>query len=177
MTDEYDPESDADANPSVDKDNPCREVPKRGLYFYFAVALMGCLIFLVVFVNVPAMRASAGGTMTTTGWQLQSIANSSGGMEPAGDPAITARFGRDGRLSGFAGCNEYSATYTTNDYAIRITNTVTSLKYCPGPGVMEQETLYLKNLNATTEFRVTDEVLKFYNKTGKPVLAYNAVSP
>jgi len=177
MTDEYDPESDTGANLPEDTDNPCREVPKRGWYFYFALALMGCLIFLVVFVNVPAMRASAGGTMTTTGWQLQSIANSSGEMEPAGDPVITARFGRDGRISGFAGCNEYSATYTTNDYAIRITSPVTSLKYCPDPGVMEQETRYLKNLNATTEFRVTDEALKFYNKTGKPVLAYTSVSP
>jgi len=46
------------------------------------------------------------------------------------------------------------------------------MKYCPEPGVMEQETAYLDKLNATTEFRVSGEALKLYNKTGSPVLAY-----
>ncbi|MFA4860994.1 META domain-containing protein [Methanoregula sp.] len=173
MTDE--PEIDSDPDLPQDTDNPCQEPQKRGWFFYFAILLMGILIFLVVFVNVPAMQSSAGTTITRTGWQLQSIANTSGGMEPTGDTGITVRFTRDGMLSGFAGCNEYRATYTTHNYAITITTPATSRKYCPEPGVMERETLYLENLNTTTEFRVTDEALKLYNKTGKPVLAYTTL--
>jgi len=168
MTDDYDTEIPEEGG------NPARESQKKGLYFYFAVALLGCLIFLVVFVNFPAMQASAGTTMTRTGWQLQACANTSGGMEPAAGQNITARFERDGKLSGFAGCNYYSATYTTTNYAIHISPAATSRKYCAEPGVMALETVYLANLNAATEFRVTDDALKLYNRTGKPLLAFNA---
>ena len=54
MDDDYDPEIPEDG------ENPCREPQKFGLYFYFAIALLGCLAFMVVFVNVPAIQATAG---------------------------------------------------------------------------------------------------------------------
>jgi len=169
---------DVDYDPDIPEDgeNPCREPAKFGLYFYFAIALLGCLAFMVVFVNVPAIQATAGTTITKTSWQLQSVANASGGMEPVGSRNITARFGTGGQLSGFTGCNIYSATYTTSNYALQISPPATSMKYCPEPGVMGQETTYLNNLNATTEFRVSGEALKLYNKTGSPLLAYVPVA-
>jgi heat shock protein HslJ len=173
MDADYDPDIPEDEE-TDDEGSPARESQKKGLYFYFAFALLGCLVFLVIFVNIPAMQASAGTVMTKTGWQLQSYADTGGGLVPAGSPDITARFGRDGQLTGFAGCNEYTATYTTENYAITINPPATTMKYCPGPGVMDRETAYLNNLNATTEFRVSGTALKLYNKTGNPLLAYSA---
>jgi heat shock protein HslJ len=173
MDAEYDPDILQDSD-TDDEGSPARESQKKGLYFYFAFILLGCLVFLVIFVNIPAMKASAGTMMTKTVWQLQLYTDAGGGLVPAGSPDITARFGRDGQLTGFAGCNEYTATYTTDNYAIRINPPATTMKQCPGPGVMERETAYLANLNATTEFRVTGTALKLYNKTGNPVLAYRA---
>jgi heat shock protein HslJ len=161
-----------DTEDTEDTGNPCRESQKPTLYLYIAIALLGCAVLLVVFLNIPAITASAGTTMTSTPWQLASLANASGGLEPAGTAAVTIRFGTDGRLGGNAGCNDYSATYTTHNYAIAITPPVTSLKYCPAPGVMDTETLYLRNLAAATEFRVSDEQLKLYNRTGTPVLVF-----
>jgi heat shock protein HslJ len=163
-----------DPNVADDEENMAPAPPIRGPYLYFAIGLLCILIFLVVFVNFPAMQASAGATMTKNAWQLQTIANASGGMEPAGSPLVTARFGRDGRLEGFAGCNEYRATYTTYNYAINITPPATSLRQCGEAGVMERETAYLDRLGSAAEFRVTDEVLKLYDRNGRPLLGYGA---
>ncbi|WP_321504440.1 META domain-containing protein [uncultured Methanoregula sp.] len=171
MTGEYDPDIPDDADDEY-TNNPCRESQKPGLYLYIGIALLGCLVFLVVIVNIPGIEASAGMTMTRTSWQLQTYADASGGMDPVISPNITARFGKDGRLIGFAGCNDYIATYSTTNYAIQISPPATSLRQCPEPGVTALETLYLKDLGAATEFRVTDEALKLYNKTGQPLLVF-----
>nr|WP_321349513.1 META domain-containing protein [uncultured Methanoregula sp.] len=164
----YDPN---DAEDDPDADNPCRESQKPGLYLYIAIALLGCAVLLVVILNIPAIQASAGTTLTTTPWQLSSLANPGGNLSPA-NQGIVARFGRDGRLGGNAGCNDYSATYTTYNYAIEISPPVTSLKSCPAPGVMDNETLYLQNLAIAKEFRVNAGQLRLYDRNGTPLLAF-----
>jgi heat shock protein HslJ len=150
---------------------------RRDLMVWVAMVLMGCLILLVVFVNVGGIRANAGMTMATTDWQLKSYADATGILVPTlSDPAVTIRFGQDGSVSGVAGCNHYAATYTTKDYNINITNLAESAMYCPEPGVMAQETSYLADLTASTDFRLSDTFLKTYSKTGKPLLVFIAGS-
>lgn len=150
---------------------------RRDLTVWIAIALLGCLVLLVVFVNVPGIRSSAGLTMTRTDWQLQSYADATGILVPAlTDPAVTLRFGKDGSVTGTAGCNRYAATYMTRDYSINITNLAGSVMYCPGPGVMAQEDAYLADLTATTDFRLTDTSLKTFGKTGTPLLVFTAGS-
>jgi heat shock protein HslJ len=148
---------------------------KRDPMVWVAIALLGCLILLVVFVNVPGIRASAGTTMAQTDWQLQSYADATGVLVPAlTDPVVTIRFGQDGSVTGFSGCNRYAATYTTKDYSINISSAAQSAAYCPEPGVMAQESAYLADLDATTEFRLTESNLKMFARTGKPLLVFAA---
>lgn len=138
---------------------------------------MGCLLLLLVFANVPGIRATAGTVMTRTDWQLQSYADATGVLVPVlSDPMITARFGKDGSITGLSGCNHYAATYTTKDYTINITNLAESAMYCPGPGVMAQETAYLSDLTASTDFRLSETGLRTFSQTGKPLLVYAARS-
>jgi heat shock protein HslJ len=150
---------------------------KRDLMVWTAIVLMGCLILLLLFANVPGMRANAGMIMTKTDWQLRSYVDGTGILVPAlSDPAVTVRFGKDGSVSGSAGCNRYAATYTTKDYTINITNLAGSAMYCPEPGVMAQEEAYLTDLTSTTDFRLSDSELKMFSKTGKPLLVFAARS-
>lgn len=150
---------------------------KTDLMVWVAIALMGCLILLLLFANVPGMRANAGMTMTKTDWQLQSYVDGTGILVPAlSDPAVTVRFGRDGSVSGISGCNRYAATYTTKDYTLNITNLAASMMYCPEPGVMAQEEAYLSDLTSSTDFRLSDSDLKTFSKTGKPLLVFAARS-
>lgn len=150
---------------------------KTDLKVWVAIALMGCLILLLLFANVPGIRANAGMTMTNNDWQLQSYVDGTGILVPAlSDPAVTVRFAKDGSVSGSAGCNRYAATYTTKDYTLNITNLAGSAMYCMEPGVMAQEESYLADLTASTDFRLSDSNLKTFSKTGKPLLVFAARS-
>ena len=146
---------------------------KKGLAFYGALALVGVLVFLIVFVNVPDIRASAGMLLTQNTWTLQSYIGSSDVLVPAitGTP-ITAKFRIDGTVSGSAGCNRYSAHYTTQDLAITISPPVMTEMYCENPIVMQQETAYLNDLSKAVEIRVSESKLNLYDITGKPVLVF-----
>jgi heat shock protein HslJ len=146
---------------------------KMGVAFFGALALVGVLVFLIVFMNVPGIRASAGILLTQNTWTLQSYVDTSGVLVPAitGTP-ITAKFSTDGNVSGSAGCNQYSAYYTTGDLAITISPPVMTEMYCENPIVIQQETAYLNDLSKAVEIRVSESNLNLYDKTGKPVLVF-----
>ena len=159
---------------TTEQDKPAVTQPqKMGLAFYGALALIGLLVFLIVFVNVPGIRASAGMLLTQNTWTLHSYINTSGVLIPAitGTP-ITAKFKIDGTVSGSAGCNRYSANYTTGDLAISISQPVMTEMYCENPLVMQQESAYLNNLLKSGEIRVSESNLNLYDKTGIPVLMF-----
>ena len=127
---------------------------KMGLAFFGALALIGVLVFLIVFVNVPGIRASAGILLTQNTWTLKSYVDQGGILVPviAGSP-VTARFSTDGKVSGSAGCNQYSANYTMQDLAISVSPPVITGMYCKNPVVM-QESAFLNDLSKAVEIRV-----------------------
>jgi heat shock protein HslJ len=162
-------------------DDPDRENPdapagppeKMGLAFYAALALVGILVIMVVFVNYPATKASAGTLMTRTNWTLQSYTDKTGILIPAlSGSGVSARFARDGSMTGSAGCNQYAASYSTRDYAINITNTASTLMFCTEPGIMDQESAFLVDLLKAASFRVDESFLRMYDDTGKPLMVF-----
>ncbi len=144
-----------------------------GLKFYLALALVGLLVLLILFINIPGIRSSAGVSMTRTNWTLQSYADSTGNLvtiQPG--TKITAVFGSDGRLIGSAGCNEYGAAYTVRDYAISISQPVSTKILCDSQQGMQQESDYLKDLSGAAELRISESGLKLFDRSGKPVLVF-----
>jgi heat shock protein HslJ len=146
---------------------------KMGLAFYAALALVGILVVMVVVLNYPAAKAMAGTTMTQTNWTLQSLVDNTGILVPAmSGTDVTAAFDREGQLSGNAGCNHYFAAYTAKDYQVSITGIGSTKMFCHGPGVMEQESAFLADLQKASSFRVSEAFLKIYDASGKPVLVF-----
>jgi heat shock protein HslJ len=144
-----------------------------GLKFYLALALVGLLVLLIIVVNIPGIRASAGISMTRANWTLQSYADSNGTLvtvQPG--TKITAVFGSDGNVSGSAGCNQYSAHYTVRDYAISISPPVSTKILCSSASVMHQESDYLNDLPGVTELRISESNLRLFDVSGKPVLVF-----
>ena len=146
---------------------------KMGPAFYGALALVGVLVLLIVYMNVPGIRASAGILLTRNTWTLQSYVDTDGVLVPVitGSP-ITARFGTDGKVSGAAGCNQYIANYTTGDLAITISPPVITERHCGNHTIMQQESAYLNDLTKAVELRVNETNLFLYDNTGKPVLVF-----
>jgi heat shock protein HslJ len=146
---------------------------KMGFSFYAALGLIGLLVVMVVFLNYPAARANAGMAMTQTNWTCESLMDTSGTLIPAQSGTdVTAMFGREGRMSGTAGCNRYGATYQTRDYSITVSGISATEMFCHGPGIMEQESAFLADLEKASSFRVSESSLKLYDATGKTVLVF-----
>ncbi|MGW8225878.1 MAG: META domain-containing protein [Anaerolineales bacterium] len=71
---------------------------------------------------------------------------------------ITANFGEDGRLTGNAGCNNYSAAYEIDGDQITIGPAISTRMACGEPeGVMEQEMAYLAALEVASSYQFEDQ--------------------
>jgi heat shock protein HslJ len=89
-------------------------------------------------------------------------------VEPSGHAAadwhtsgITAQFDVwGGRLSGFAGCNNYSAGLSVAGDRIEIAPPVSTRKACPSETVMALEREYLERIARARAFVVTDDRLE-----------------
>jgi heat shock protein HslJ len=89
---------------------------------------------------------------------------------------ITARF--DGtRVTGSAGCNQYSGSYisvgTPEGGIFRITSPIiTTRMACLGPGVMEQETSYLDALKKARSYMMSSNELRLRDADDKVILQF-----
>jgi heat shock protein HslJ len=162
------PESGPAEGTTSDSGSAQVESTPMGRNFYLVMALIGVMIFLIIFFNVPGTRASAVTTLVTSNWTLKTYADTTGLLVPVTDGTqITAHFGRDGLVSGSAGCNQYAAAYMVKEYALTITAPRSTKMYCSAPGVMEQETLYLSDIANATSFRIHDPDLNLYDASGR----------
>lgn len=161
------------AEPSSAENTPARPPEKMGIAFYAALALIICLVLMVIFLNYPAERASAGIALTHTNWTLQSYTDNTGIMVPViTGTGVTARFSPDGSIGGSSGCNHYAASYSTRDYTIIVSNVTTTLMFCSDPGVMDQESAFQNDLPKASDFRMSDSYLKLYDAAGKPLMIF-----
>jgi heat shock protein HslJ len=154
---------------------PATQSQKMGLTFYGALALIGILVVLIVFMNVQGSRASANVLLVKNTWTLQSYMDANGELVPTiTGPPITAGFNNKGSVRGSAGCNDYVANYTTRNLAISISLPVMTGNTCENQSVMQQESAYTKDIVRAVEFRVSESNLNLYDDTGRAILVYIA---
>ena len=110
-------------------------------------------------------------------WNLEMYRSGSGSNIPVIQTTnVTALFGSDGSMTGSAGCNSYTGTYTTSgSNGISVGPVATTRMYCGDPGVMDQETAYLTLLQTVSSYEVTEDgMLNLMNSTGTPVLVFSS---
>jgi len=75
--------------------------------------------------------------------------------------AINIFFGKDGELSGNAGCNQFIGGYTVAGNAIEIGRLGATFRFCAEPeGLMEQEQAFLAALQSAAIFRMEGDKLE-----------------
>ena len=80
---------------------------------------------------------------------------------------LTAVFGTGGKLTGFAGCNDYNASYKASAPQISIGSVASTRKHCEEPpGVAEQETRYLAALETAAAYQVDGSRLELRTTDG-----------
>jgi heat shock protein HslJ len=94
-------------------------------------------------------------------WVLTAVEPSGHAAADWGTSGITARFDVwGGRLSGFAGCNNYSAGLSVAGDRIEIAPPVSTRKACLSETVMALEREYLERIARASAFVVTDDRLE-----------------
>lgn len=112
-----------------------------------------------------------------TNWVMTWYNDGSGGLVSALEGVeVTALFdAAEGRLSGSAGCNSYSATYTAGSGSISIGPAISTRMACPQPeGVMAQEAAYLGALAGAAAYQIAGDVLELRGADGAVVARYQA---
>ena len=103
-------------------------------------------------------------------------------VEPSGQAAadwaasgITAQFDVwGGRLSGFAGCNNYSAGLSVAGDRMQVSPPVSTRKACPSEAVMALEREYLERIARASAFVVADDRLELSLSDGSGMAFRNA---
>ncbi|UCD98646.1 MAG: META domain-containing protein [Chloroflexota bacterium] len=89
------------------------------------------------------------------------------------DTEINAFFGEDGRLTGYAGCNNYSAEYKTDGENLTIGPAISTRMACSEPeGIMDQESAYLAALELVTTYRYENDRLILLDSEGRRIVDY-----
>jgi len=124
------------------------------------------------------LRNAAGKTLLTfkaqsqalagTSWNVTAYNNGKQAVESVlPSPTLTAVFDKTGNLSGFAGCNNYNATYKATAPKISIGMVASTRKECASPkGVMTQELAYLTALHTAATYRIEGSRLELRTTTG-----------
>lgn len=116
--------------------------------------------------------------LTSSVWQLAEYQDKQGEIVPVlAGTEITGVFGEDSSLVGSAGCNTYTANYTTEGNAIAIGSVAATEKACADPdGVMEQESVYITALAVVLSWSVEGNQLVLTDGGGNPILSYVAAT-
>ncbi len=106
-------------------------------------------------VNVPPKLAGI--------WRVEDI-NQQGVID---NSKVTMQFDASGRISGSAGCNQYTGTYSSANGKFAVAGVVSTRRACV-PALGDQEQKFLAALNAVVRYDITAEAkLVFYDTDNK----------
>jgi len=121
----------------------------------------------------PAPQALTGVT-----WYL--VAFNEGGSSLSIKPGtqITAFFDAQKKVSGSAGCNQYTASYESTLNSLFIKAPATTKMSCTEPaGIMTQETVYLTTIQGAGGYSISGNMLTVTDGGGQAILTYSTVPP
>lgn len=103
-----------------------------------------------------------------TNWNVLSYNNGKGGLtSPLAGTEITLLFAGDGTVSGAAGCNNYTGSYTVDGSAISISPLAMTRMMCAEPeGVMDQEFAFTNALQQAATFAIAGSDLTLIDASG-----------
>lgn len=123
--------------------------------------------------KVPAVSP-----LDKTTWLLDQMTNEDGMLDNVlPSSMITVEF-QTVDLSGNAGCNNYFSAYTIDGERIFTGLAGSTQMFCIEPeGIMEQENLYLLNLQNASSYQITDNQLSLIDADGMTILIYKLLEP
>lgn len=105
--------------------------------------------------------------LENTSWQASGINNGRGGVVSSATTQRVVAMFVDGKVSGSAGCNNYSASYSINGAQISFGPAMMTRRQCAEPeGIMAQEQAFLQALATATQYTLTADQLELRDGNG-----------
>jgi len=146
----------------------------RRMLIGLAIVTVGLVAVACTSTGGGGTSGGTGGTLDGTAWTLKTYAvNGTATPVPSG-LVVDAKFA-GGKVSGFAGCNVYTAPATISGATLKVGQAATTLMACE-PAVSGVETAYLANLAAAATFTATADSLTIFGSDAKQLLTYSAAS-
>ncbi len=116
--------------------------------------------------SAVAVYQSQGQDLAGTSWEVVGYNNGKQAVTSVmGGVTMTADFGKDGNLTGNAGCNDYNGPYKVNGNQITIGPLASTKKACEQT-VMDQEMQYLTALGTAATYQMEGKTLELRTKDG-----------
>ncbi|MCX7719550.1 MAG: META domain-containing protein [Candidatus Sumerlaeaceae bacterium] len=115
-----------------------------------------------------ATFSKADTTLIGTAWEVTGYNNGKQAVVSVlSGTTLTAEFRPEGRVSGSAGCNRYTASYETDGSKIEITTPALTRRLCPQPeGIMQQEAQFAAALASAATYRMDGDRLELRTAEG-----------
>jgi heat shock protein HslJ len=136
------------------------------------VSLSICAGMMILAACASPGSQAGGGDLTGKVWALTELM----GKPPAAGVGISAQFSADGKVSGSAGCNRYSGTYTVSGNSITFSSPMATTMMMCDEAVMEQESAYLKTLGEAKTYAVKGDQLTLAGADKTSLAIYKAQS-
>jgi heat shock protein HslJ len=144
----------------------------RGAFAALAIALAAGCTTLAPPAGGGSTTSASAGDLVGTRWRAVGIHDGRSGVAPVlPDATVTLAFGPDARVGGSAGCNRYSAGYTTNGDRLAFRGAASTRMMCPGVEIMGQEQAFLRALQRVATVRRAGDRLELADDSGAVVLA------
>jgi heat shock protein HslJ len=138
-----------------------------------AVLVTGCATQPPTTVPTTLPVTTTGQPDITGTWTLVSTFTGGKAVSPLAGTTITATFSEAGTVSGSAGCNNYVATCQVTRNNLAIGKPAAGKTNCDSPpGIMDQETIYLSNLQAASTYAISGDALTLYDLKGNILITY-----
>lgn len=123
---------------------------------------------------VLIFSAFAAPSLTDSTWKLSSLNIGNALLSNRVTEHITAVFDNEGRLSGFAGCNQYSCSYKVDGDKLELSSIITTRKYCHDPdNVMKTEAGFISALGDAVRYNIKNDELNLFNADDERVVIFN----
>lgn len=111
--------------------------------------------------------------LTGVRWKLLELM---GQAVPVTEPDMTPylEFGTDNRVSGFAGCNQFTGAYETEGLRLTFKPLATTQKACLNQSVEQQ---FISTIQGIDNFTLNDSGLAFYKARTAALVRFTAVQP
>lgn len=124
----------------------------------------------------PAGTSPMQMTLTGTYWRLTGFRTQAGFIELNPTNNAVIQFAENGKLTGNSGCNNFGGTYEVNGDIIKISPGAMTMMACEN-ALMVQETAVMEALPNARTFKITGEVLQFFDGSNAELLRYKAEQP